>query len=65
MRQEGMKKKWEKFSVEIQVVHIVIVSDQGGNKYNRYAMSKMYANEGMDKTTTCWSRSTFLVHCFY
>ena len=50
-----MKKKWEKFSVEIQVVHVVVEVDSD-QKYNRYAMSKMYANEGMEKTTTCYSK---------
>ena len=54
-RQEGMKDKWKGVSIEIQVVNVVIVYDQGGSKYDRYAMSKMYANEGMERTTTCYS----------
>jgi hypothetical protein len=54
-----MQKQYQDNTVVIEVVQIVIeVDNQGKQKQERYAMSKLWANKGKDKTTTCHSQCT-------
>lgn len=51
-----MQKKYQDKTVVIQMVQIIIEMDSSNQqKQQRYAMSKLMANDGKDKTTTCQS----------
>jgi hypothetical protein len=52
-----MQKKYQDKTVVIEVVQIVIeMDDKGKQKQQRYAMSKVMANDGKDQTATCQSK---------
>ena len=51
-----MQNKYKDNTVFIEVVQVVIEIDSTGKQMQeRYAMSKLMANYGKDKTTTCHS----------
>lgn len=50
-----MQEKYADCTVVMEVVQVIIDVDETGQQKERYGMWKDYANEGMDKTTTCMS----------
>jgi hypothetical protein len=51
-----MQKKYSSdYTVIIHVVQVVIEVDSSGKQDERYAMSKMMANDGKSQTKTCHS----------
>lgn len=56
VREEEMRKKWEGYSVVMEVVQVIMEYDNSGQEHERYAMSKMWVDEGKEETTTCRSK---------
>lgn len=55
-----MQEKYQGYSVEMEVVQVIVEVDAGGKQKQRYGMWKDMVNEGKDKTTTCLSKCLFL-----
>ena len=53
LRHEKMQEKYVDYTVVMEVVQVILDVNEAGQQKERYGMWKDYANEGMDKTTTC------------